>query len=455
MTAETQTLTQGPTQVPTQVDTQTDVPITARLDMRTDPRLDPRTVAQTNPVTPLQQTRGSVPANPAPVAHTRKVEINLGYACNAECPFCYYYDSVVTRTNEQTQSTEDAKAQLRHARQLGIQEIEFTGGEVTMRRDLPELITYAKQELGFSIVSMITNGIRLANPAYTAELRSAGIDDMLFSIHGHNAQIHDGITRVGKSFDRIVRAIRNASALGIRVRTNTVICKPNYLHTREMLEFLLTLSIDNINLVMFNPVLQAKNIDITEEVYVNYADAGREITKALDVLVDRLPQFNVRYMPFCFLPGYERFITNMDQMTFDPDEWDNFASFRIRHGGVKSWLTLIPGIFNTPYVRQLIRHGFAALCTAAQSRFYVLKDRVKTASCKRCAYQDVCDYVYRDYLNVYGDSEITAIAGPRIKDPAWAMEAARFRRPGELPEPFKARATIIQSRDRLIASSVA
>lgn len=58
--------------------------------------------------------------------YTKKVEINLGYACNAKCPFCYYYDSVVTKSNENTLTTEEAKKQLIQAKKLGIEEIEFT-----------------------------------------------------------------------------------------------------------------------------------------------------------------------------------------------------------------------------------------------------------------------------------------------------------------------------------------
>lgn len=127
--------------------------------------------------------------------HTKKVEINLGYACNAKCPFCYYYESVVTKSNEHTLTTEDAKNQLLQAKMLGIEEIEFTGGEVTLRKDLPELIAYAKKKLGFSIVCLITNGIRLSKREYMASLVNAGIDDILFSVHGHDAYTHDYLTK--------------------------------------------------------------------------------------------------------------------------------------------------------------------------------------------------------------------------------------------------------------------
>ncbi len=366
--------------------------------------------------------------------YTKKVEINLGYACNAKCPFCYYYDSVVTKSNENTLTTEEAKKQLIQAKKLGIEEIEFTGGEVTLRNDLPELISYAKKELGFSIVCMITNGIRLSKRDYVASLVAAGIDDILFSIHGHDAHTHDYLTKVPRSFHHIMEAIDHANEFGLRVRTNTVVCKSNYLHLTKVMQLLINKNVDNINFVMFNPVLQAKNIDIVKDVYVNYADAGREIMNAIKSCEAELPHFNVRYMPFCFLPGYEKYVTNLDQMTFDPDEWDNFASFRIRKGGLISWLCMVLGILRIPYLAFAIKHGLRAVCTAGISRFYVIKDRIKTKSCKQCAYENVCDYIYKHYHDVYGEKEMIPIPGSKIRDPAWAMNAAKIRKPGELPK---------------------
>jgi MoaA/NifB/PqqE/SkfB family radical SAM enzyme len=366
--------------------------------------------------------------------HTRKVEINLGYACNAKCPFCYYYDSVITKTNENTLTTEQAKRQLQLARRLGIKEIEFTGGEVTLRKDLPELIMYAKRELGFSIICLITNGIRLSRRDYVASLVAAGVDDILFSIHGHDALTHDDLTKVPGSFDKILEAIDHANEFGVRARTNTVVCKTNFMHLTEIMQLLIRKKVDNINFVMFNPVLQAKNIDIVKDVYVNYAHAGREIVRAIKSCESELPHFNVRYMPFCFLPGYERYVTNMDQMTFDPDEWDNFASFLIRKGRLVTWLCLIPGILAIPYLAFVAKHGLKAVCTAGLSRFYLIKDRVKTKSCKNCAYENVCDYLYRHYLNVYGEADVRPIPGEKVRDPAWIMNAANIRKPGELPK---------------------
>lgn len=330
-------------------------------------------------------------------------------------------------------TTEDARQQLLMAKRLGIEELEFTGGEVTLRRDFVDLVSYAKKELGFRVVSMITNGIRLSRKPYMAALAAAGMDDILFSVHGHDANTHDSILKVPRSFHRVMEAINNAHALGLRVRTNTVVCKMNYRNISAIFAVLVAKKIDNINLVMFNPVLQAEKMDITKDVYVSYADAGREIIRGIRDHEHHLPHLNIRYMPFCFLPGYEKYVTNLDQMTFDPDEWDNYVSFRMRKGAVVAWACVVPGILSIPYLRIAMRYGIRGLRTAGMSRFYVLKDRVKAAGCRQCAYEKVCDYLYREYYDIYGNEHVKPISGPKINDPAWIMNAAKFRRPGELP----------------------
>ena len=66
---------------------------------------------------------------------SERVDIRLGYRCNARCGFCYYKESLTSTRDEP--STEQVKARLRIMRRAGASEVEFTGGEPTIRRDLP------------------------------------------------------------------------------------------------------------------------------------------------------------------------------------------------------------------------------------------------------------------------------------------------------------------------------
>jgi hypothetical protein len=71
-------------------------------------------------------------------------------------------------------STAEWKAILDKAWAIGIPHIVFTGGEPTLRADLPALISRA--EANGQITGLLTDGLRLADPAYLQELLQTGLD---------------------------------------------------------------------------------------------------------------------------------------------------------------------------------------------------------------------------------------------------------------------------------------
>mgnify|MGYP001589200293 CR=1 FL=1 len=113
---------------------------------------------------------------------TRRFVLQPGFACNSRCSFCYYLDSVKKGITKDY-STEQVKAMLREAKSLGLDQVDISGGEPTIRPDLPELIRYAR-DIGFIKVCIITNGLRMADEKYVAVLVNAGMNEILLSTHG-------------------------------------------------------------------------------------------------------------------------------------------------------------------------------------------------------------------------------------------------------------------------------
>ena len=158
-------------------------------------------------------------------------EIRVGFRCNARCGFCYYQD-LLDNPVEKEPTTGQIARQLQALRSMGATEIEFTGGEPTIRPDLPELIDDAR-ELGFVNISIITNGLRLAKRQYAEKLVAAGANDFLFSIHGHTAEIHDKHTSLPGSFAKILEAVQNVHEAGARCRGTTTVTGKNHMHIRK------------------------------------------------------------------------------------------------------------------------------------------------------------------------------------------------------------------------------
>jgi radical SAM protein with 4Fe4S-binding SPASM domain len=147
------------------------------------------------------------------------MDLALTYRCNVDCGHCY---------NQRRESVElsgaDWKKILRMLWDHGVPHVDFTGGEPTLRQDLPELIAYA-EDLGM-ITGLLTNGVLLAEPGFTARLRQAGLDYVQVTLESPRPDVHDRMVG-GDAFQKTVQGIRNAVAEKIHVITNSTITADN------------------------------------------------------------------------------------------------------------------------------------------------------------------------------------------------------------------------------------
>lgn len=345
---------------------------------------------------------------------TSRVDINVGYSCNEKCKFCYYIQTVKDRDLEKDLSTQEVKHRISHIHSKGIQTLEFTGGEPTIRTDLVELISYAKS-LGFKSISMITNGLRTANFEYAKKLADAGLDDVLISIHGKDAQVHDEVTETKGSFDKTIQTVQNFQKLPVKVRANCVISGFNYTGAVETLALYHSMGIETANFILFNPIVEA-DWRSAPELNVAYSDAAPYIKKAIDEYKGKIKKITVRYIPLCLMLGYEEYVTNMPQIQYDPDEWDYLLRTSIREGGLIGTAALWVGMLLYPFKSTSLKNGWNTFKHQGIKYFLQIKNKVYGPQCNKCSYKGVCDGVWRKYAEWKGFSELKAIPGERLND---------------------------------------
>jgi len=159
------------------------------------------------------------------VQYPTLAEIALTYGCQNRCSFCYA-SSPRRGDDRRVMSTAEVKKVMgRIFNQAHVPSLSFTGGEATLRRDLPELISHGRK-LGFR-VNLITNGLRLADRAYAESLVAAGLDSAQVSLEAGTTVVHDRIVGRQGAFERTTAGIRHLEALGIHVHTNTTLCPDN------------------------------------------------------------------------------------------------------------------------------------------------------------------------------------------------------------------------------------
>ena len=76
----------------------------------------------------------------------------------------------------------------------GIPHVIFTGGEPTLRDDLPQLIAYG-EKIGV-VTGLLTNGIRLADPEYLHSLLMSGLDHLMIVLDTENDKAWDAVRHV-------------------------------------------------------------------------------------------------------------------------------------------------------------------------------------------------------------------------------------------------------------------
>jgi radical SAM protein with 4Fe4S-binding SPASM domain len=143
-------------------------------------------------------------------------------------------------------STADWKLVLDKAWSLGIPHIIFTGGEPTLRDDLPELIAHA--ESNGQITGLNTNARRLSDERFVRQLVESGLDHVQITLESNKPEVHDEMVRAKGAFQQTVKGIRNVLATPLYVMTNTTMLRTNVQTIPATLDFLAELGVPTIGL---------------------------------------------------------------------------------------------------------------------------------------------------------------------------------------------------------------
>ncbi|OQY89445.1 MAG: hypothetical protein B6D39_09630 [Anaerolineae bacterium UTCFX2] len=171
-----------------------------------------------------------------------RMDLALTYRCNNDCAHCY---NARPRSFPEL-DTQDWMKIIDRVWAQGIPHVVFTGGEPTLRKDLPQLIGYA-QEIGL-VTGLNTNGRRLQDRAYLNELISAGLDHVQITLESHDAIIHDTMVRAKEAWRQTVAGVRNALDTPLYVMTNTTMLRLNAPSLDQTLDFLAEIAVPTVGL---------------------------------------------------------------------------------------------------------------------------------------------------------------------------------------------------------------
>lgn len=160
--------------------------------------------------------------------------------------------------------------------QARVPSVSFTGGEATIRKDLPDLVEYASS-LGMR-VNLITNGT-LVSRGLAEELAVAGLASAQVSLEGTKAETHETLTRIPGSFGRAVAAVQHLQRAGVRVHTNTTINRENFDECDSMPGF--AKNVLGTERFSMNLLIPAGTAVQTDKLLVHYHEVGELLQRII------------------------------------------------------------------------------------------------------------------------------------------------------------------------------
>lgn len=246
----------------------------------------------------------------------------------------------------------------------------FTGGEPTLHPDIIKMVHVAAQT-GHGLVGIQTNAVLMADGAFTAKLRKAGLTFAILSLHSHDGKISDVITGAPGTFNRTICGIGNLISEGVDIIINHVLCSANYRDAERFIDFANETLVEKmgcrptkeygfLSLSFVQPMGRAAG---AEDVVPRLSEAGPFFAAAMRRaialgLTITNPGCGV---PVCFTPGLEEYSSEYHLLlrrTYD------VGTFRVN-----------------------------------------MSRKVKPQRCSVCAYDNLCLGVWESYADMYGLDE--------------------------------------------------
>lgn len=146
--------------------------------------------------------------------------LELTHRCPCRCRHCF----VVFEPQPDELSTAEVCGLLDQARDEGVVQLLLTGGEVLLRRDLDQILGYARRHRFF--VTVLTSGLLLDARAADM-LQTHKVTSVELSLLGATAAVNDDLMQKPGALAKISRAARLLRARGLPVVLKATVLRPN------------------------------------------------------------------------------------------------------------------------------------------------------------------------------------------------------------------------------------
>ena len=304
--------------------------------------------------------------------------LSLSEECNENCLFCVLKGENVGKIGNLT--TEEAKEILDDLKGTNLS-LQITGGEPTIREDLPEIINYAVKK-GIKNMTIITNAVELADMIKTRKIiESASPTEINFSVslHSHKKDVSEFLTGSKNTFEKTIKGIENLIKLNKKVNLYHIITSKNYMDLEDFITFIHD-KFPEIKHITLSYVFPQGNALKNKWIFPKLSDIEPHMYNAFKIMKKYGIEFDFSScgtFPLCYVRGFEKLV--IEGLVKDEKEVIGLKSANVFHEFEMT---------NPEWEEQY---------------------KTKNPSCSFCIFNKFCRGVWKEYSKLYGLSELRPI----------------------------------------------
>jgi len=300
----------------------------------------------------------------------KRLEFHISYKCINNCRFCSERKQLEKFTG-QFISKRNIYNKLKYFAYKGFDHVTFTGGEPTLHPYFVEILQFAKG-LGYKTY-VTTNGGLFISKRFTRKVLPF-LDEICFSLHGHNARVHNFHTLREQSFAELVPALKNVEEEDGNIfgLVNMVITRYNFDFVHNLIDFASEYKkIKQIIISNFAP--EGNGLRNFRELVLPLGEIKEKVGEIVKLAQDKFLIVRFFGLPLCILNKY---------MEHSNDAW---------------WSPRAT-------IEKRRNNGGSFLKTTRS--YKPIRKRIKTLKCKICTKSNICGGVFKKYYQEFGGKEL-------------------------------------------------
>jgi len=217
---------------------------------------------------------------------------NITRECNLKCKHCYR-DAGTKDKNEL--SFEEGKRLLEDITLAGFKTVVLSGGEPLLRKDIFDIVRYAKQQ---GLRPVLGSNGTLITTEIAEKLKEAGLARAGISLDSIDPRIHDSFRGVKGAFKKTIAGIEALKKVNLEFQIHTTVTRYNYRQVDELIDYAIELKAAAYHIFFLVPAGRGKKE--TEELI-----SPRDYYRLLNRILERQKSLNLELKPVCapqFIP---------------------------------------------------------------------------------------------------------------------------------------------------------